>query len=97
MSNNAEVARPAPPGEAGEGFEWAAVPETSREWTAAQPGKTCRWRGSGAGHACGQAAIVAKVRGVHRRIWWNYCGDHSYGRWIEDGVVMCWQRRPVKG
>ena len=23
--------------------------------------------------------------------WWNYCEDHLYGRWIEDGKIMQWR------
>lgn len=101
MSNTAgtevpeEFVRPAPPaGLPGPGRHWAAKEEDPREWATALPGKTCRWRGSGAGHACGEPAVLQKLRGVRRRIWWFYCARHSYGRWIEGGKVMVWAPEP---
>jgi hypothetical protein len=29
--------------------------------------------------------------------WWPYCERHLYGRWIENGQVMCWILRKIGG
>lgn len=88
--------RPEPPGEPGKGYHWEPAEDTSKDWALAQPGKTCRWRGSGEPRACGRSAVLRRLRGVQRRIWWNYCDDHAgreYGHWAEDGKVMFWKRK----
>lgn len=97
MSEDAAVAvtdgaaRPAVPHEAPDGYHWEALPEAGK-WAPAQPGKKCRWRGS-AEHACGQPAVLVLTRGIRRPIPWNYCAEHSYGRWLEDGKVLTWKLR----
>lgn len=94
MSNDTAVAapngpsRPAPPHEAPFGEHWEAVQE-GPEWSLAEPGKKCRFRGSDK-HACGEPAVVVLYRGIAKRIPWNYCLPHAYGRWVEDGKVMAW-------
>ena len=37
-------------------------------------------------------------RGIGRPVDWNYCADHAasdYKVWVEDGVVVHWERRGV--
>lgn len=93
---------PAMPPSAGEGARWEALAEDPREWTTAGEGKTCRWRGSGDVKACGADAALSHVRGILRRVPWNYCAPHGYakyGRWVEIGDdgsprVMRWELRP---
>jgi hypothetical protein len=88
-----EMARPEPP-EMPEGCHAAAVPDP--EWRLAS-GKPCRM-GAGKGRpACGQPSVAELNRGYSgwrgaKQLpnWWAYCGDHLYGRWIEDGQVMHW-------
>lgn len=31
------------------------------------------------------------MRGADKPRPWDYCADHMYGRWIEDGKVMGWR------
>jgi len=74
-----------------EGFRLVAVPDTA--WRLVT-GKRCRMRG-GSKPACAQPSVAeldrsAWRRGEHRSNWWAYCPDHLYGRFIEDGRVMCW-------
>jgi hypothetical protein len=42
---------------------------------------------------CGRPA-VARLNRAGRRdpgpLWWAYCAEHLYGRWMEDGHVMEW-------
>lgn len=86
--------RPARPQDAPAGFHYEAVPESPDSWLPAEPGRTCRWRGSNkTARACGQPAVVQRLRGVRRAIWWNYCPLHSYGRWVENGKVLSWLPR----
>lgn len=61
--------------------EWVADPN----WQEAQFMRICRMNG------CGNRAVAALKR-KHRSSpwgfrWWHYCGEHLYGRKIEDGVV----------
>lgn len=97
MSNDTAVmadgdARPAPRGEAPQGKHWAAVP-AGREWSVAEPGKTCRFS-QGRGHpACGREASVAVSRGIGNPVPWHYCPQDAYARygvWAENGKVMRW-------
>jgi hypothetical protein len=81
---------PMPSTPPGPGFHYEAKPDPGKDWSVAEEGKTCRYRGSGDEHAHGAPAVLALERGVRRRIKWNYCAEHSYGRWLEDGVVMTW-------
>lgn len=85
---------------AGDGFEWA-VAEEGPDWGPAADGSTCRAPGpapvGGRPHAHGAPASVSLVRGLSRRVRWNYCvPEHSYGRWLEDGKVMHWIRRKAE-
>jgi hypothetical protein len=98
VSNDASAAvvRPDPPYVPEPGDRWEAA-EASTDWSLAEPGSTCRWRGSGDPHACGDTAVVRLVRGIKRRIQWNYCAPHAvgkYGKWVEDGKVVQWVLAP---
>jgi hypothetical protein len=98
VSNDASAAvvRPDPPYALQPGDRWEAV-EAEPDWSLAEPDGTCRWRGSGDPHACGDAAAVQLVRGIKRRIKWKYCAPHGaskYHRWVEDGKVMRWALAP---
>lgn len=41
--------------------------------------------------SCGRDAVAWMDRGVRWHNWYAYCGDHLYGRWIEDGKIMWWR------
>ena len=86
--------RPVDTREVPEGYHLTAVPEStlssSLEWRL-EAGRPCRAGASAYTTACGQPSVAAMNRGRRgREAWWAYCGDHLYGRWIEDGQVMCW-------
>jgi hypothetical protein len=88
--------RPEPPEPPEVDTRWASIADDPGEWALSDPGRRCRWRGSGAGTACGDAAVLRRVRGIVRRIPWHYCGTHGYdeyGRWAENGKVMHWELR----
>jgi hypothetical protein len=64
------------------------------EWRVLQSdtAKRCRWGGN---RPCRRQAVAELNRGHRpwtqpRDNWWAYCGDHLYGRWVEDGSVMEW-------
>ena len=86
--------RPADTREVPEGCHLAAVPvaslETGGEWRP-ETGRRCR-AGAGPGHrACGEPSVAAVNRGtIHYPRWFAYCPAHMYGKWIENGHVMCW-------
>lgn len=44
--------------------------------------------------ACGAPAVASLRRGTTHTQWWDYCGEHLYGRRLVDGVVMQWVMRP---
>lgn len=57
-----------------------------------QPAKRCRWGGN---KPCRLVAVAELDRGRwpwsrRKPNWWAYCGEHLYGRWVEDGHVMKW-------
>lgn len=42
--------------------------------------------------ACGRPAVASLFRGSKlTKTPWNYCEQHLYGGWIEDGKVMRWR------
>jgi hypothetical protein len=82
--------RPDPPYEAPPGDRWTVVADDPRRWQPAGPGAVCRFRGS-AKTACGQPAVVRRLTGVTRMIWWNYDLQHADGRWVENGKVVHWE------
>lgn len=87
---------PEPPFTAPEMFGWEAKP--SREWRTlpAETRKRCRRRligrvaADGSYRTCQEPAVAELDRGRRRPMWWAYCADHMYGRWIEEGVVVQW-------
>lgn len=90
--------RPEQP-EAPQGHEYAAAP-AGPEWRI-EAGKRCR-QGAGPHHsACGRptAAAFNRRRAGHDPpygvvdSWWAYCGQHMFGKWVEDGQVMQWVLR----
>jgi hypothetical protein len=101
--NTAEAVRaqlkPAEP--AGTGLEWAVMP--AEGWEIAEDGTTCRGQGDKPSdgtraRAHGVPAAVRTRRGIGRPVDWNYCADHAasdYKVWVEDGVVVHWERRGV--
>lgn len=77
------VARPETPD--GPGLEWAVGAHSTGR---------CRWMMPNR-KACGADAAASLNRGrLGRTSWWDYCPDHLYGRWIEDGQV--WHYVAVK-
>jgi hypothetical protein len=90
--------RPAPPREAPEGQQYVAVEDRFGPGWRLVTGKRCRFARY---HlpACGQPAVAELDRGrrAGREKWWAYCPAHLYGRWVEDGKVMCWVVRERPG
>jgi hypothetical protein len=80
-------------GEIPEGYGLAVV--ESEGWRV-ETGRRCCRRGGGRSGACGAPSMAALNRGKMTRYrglvpsWWPYCGNHSYGNWIENGQVMHW-------
>jgi hypothetical protein len=91
------------PGRPAPGCEFVAVPD--KDWrvynagAAGIPGRQCRYMEGR--KACGKAAVARfdrryRLSARQRSSWWAYCGEHMYGRWIEDGKVMVWIAREIK-
>ncbi len=59
------------------------------DWRLSDGMHRCRWKG------CQKSAVAAidRSRRKGRSLWWHYCGDHLFGRWVEDGAVYYWQPR----
>jgi hypothetical protein len=82
----------------------AKVPDRDPSWRlqpAERHERRCRYAIGSVGNVrvyCRRPAVVELnrgryapgTRGTRRDAWWAYCGDHLYGRWMEDGVLMCW-------
>jgi hypothetical protein len=68
-----------------EGYEVEAV-EEGPDWRTEDGTRRCS-HGTG---RCDERAVLALQRGTKRKMWYRYCPGHSYGRWVEDGKVMCW-------
>lgn len=86
--------RPEPSWTAPEGFHHE--PRVDNQWRLTT-GKRCRSGSSRYVKACGAPAVAEFNRGrsdkrLHARTdsWWAYCAEHMFGRWVEDGRVMCW-------
>lgn len=89
--------RPAPSGEAPEGYEWVASDEDSfLEWKVpAVSSLGCRFTEKRI--TCGKPAAATLFRGSKTGTRpYNYCADHLYGRWIENGKVMHWRLRQAQ-
>jgi len=78
-----------------EGFEYVAVPEPALEWRV-MTGWRCRYGAAPGKKACGRPAVAEMNRASYGQPrWWAYCENHLYGRWIEDGHMMCWILRAL--
>jgi hypothetical protein len=74
-----------------EGYEVAAVPEDPDRWRI-EAGLRCRWLEGHPLRGCGRPSVATLRRGKR---WYGHCGDHLYGRWIENGQVMHWVLRAI--
>jgi hypothetical protein len=84
------MTRPAPwytPAEIPPGMHFEIVPDD--RWQIGATGK-CRMPKCG---KWGVARLNRRARSACGAVdrWWNYCQDHLYGRWIEDGRVVHWR------
>lgn len=70
--------------EAPEGYRYEWVADTSWQLLLEDENRRCRMKNC-------EAQAVAMLRRERRSksgfAWWAYCGQHLYGRKIEDGVV----------
>lgn len=87
--------RPEPWAEPPEGFHFE--PHSPAGWITPPCGAgRCRF-GAGPGRpACGKPAAASLMRTIYARPGnpqqpWDYCADHLYGGWLEDGQVMRWR------
>lgn len=85
--------RPPIPYDPGPAFEWFASVRDSLDWSTDPDlleGRLCRFR------PCREPAVAVldRSRRRGRRLWYGYCDEHLYGRWIEDGKVVGWRLRP---
>lgn len=98
-ANRPDPSIPCP--EVPEGYEVTAEPDP--DWRLDDTGR-CRAGAGGARGphrgpgrpACGRPSAAAMARFSYRArnpehlMWWRYCEQHMYGRWIEDDRVMIW-------
>lgn len=98
------MTRPAVPYVAPSGLEWVVVADALEGWhcwttdPAVVDPRRCRWGNIWHGF-CGRPAVAALDRArasLGRAIWYGYCGDHLYGRWIENGAVVGWRLRTTE-
>lgn len=97
----ATLVRPEPWSDAPEGFEFVAVEDDADFVTPAVGAGRCRANGGNGQKACGEPAVATIWRPIwrtsgRRKTAWDYCADHLYGRWIENGKVMHWRLRKVE-
>lgn len=91
-------ALPICPHEAPHGYEFVAEEEDG-DWRVDNSGRRCRMLV--ARRACGKPCVLRFNRWMNKRggrrvpSWWHYCAEHTYGRWIENGVVMHWVLQPI--
>jgi hypothetical protein len=84
-------------------FSWPKIPEghevvavEDKDWRLTPEPKRCRWTsGFSPRRACAEPSVAELKRARLGATptdyrWWAYCGEHLYGRWIEDGKVMHW-------
>lgn len=83
------MSRSEPWAEPPDGFHFEVVADT--EWITPPTGAgRCRYT-VGPGHRiCGAAPVATLMRGFRPARPWDYCAEHLYGRWIEDGRVVGW-------
>jgi hypothetical protein len=81
--------RPPPPCTPPEG--WAYQPAPDPDWRVVDYG-SCHAGATRHVRACGKPAAAALHRAhSHGRTDYYYCGQHLYGRWIQDGQVWAWR------
>lgn len=88
------MTRPDPPYPLLPGHHWHAEPEVAT-WRLVGREVRCRARAG----RCRSTAVAELNRGQYTNrgridVWWPYCAEHLYGRWVEDGKVMAWNQRP---
>lgn len=70
---------------------YARVARPAKDWRV-QAGSGCRAAAGGGHHACGEPSVAALNR--HGKggcdVWWPYCPEHMYGRWVEGDQVLGW-------
>lgn len=83
---------------------WVAEPDP--KWRAVQ-GRECRrliFLGAGrtgVRRSCRAPSVAETDRGLttsrgHQSVWWPYCAEHLYERWVEGDTVYCWVRETVQ-
>ena len=76
-----------------EGYHLEAAP--SEYWvTPAVGAGRCRFTIGPNNETCRQPAVATRWRGYRDKRAWDYCADHLYGRWIENGEVLHWREVP---
>lgn len=86
MTARPDPAFPAPDG-------WHHVAMEDLDWRVGGDRRQCRFFSRRERCPNGAVAAFRRQRRLLRGtvdVWWHYCGDHMYGRWIEDGRVMAW-------
>jgi hypothetical protein len=78
-----------------EGYRYEWIADNDWELLPEHDNRKCAMRGC-------MAMAVALLRRKHKRFasgyaWWAYCGEHLYGRKVEDGVVKFRRMIPVTG
>jgi hypothetical protein len=79
---------------------WVAAPE-GPDWRTNDGTRRCRASAGYRHPACGQPAVAEFNRRRNRYkppfgtadSWWAYCGEHLFGRWVQDDRVMRWVLR----
>lgn len=95
-----EFARPQPSSPPPAGHHHVPVAEPLDQWRPAPQTKRCRANATKNVRACGRPAVLEFLRpgryryGKRPGVWWAYCEQHTFGRWLEGDRVMCWHVRP---
>jgi len=85
------VVRPTPWSLPPAGFHYEAVEDSSLDWIAPPVGAgRCRHMSGHPLKVCGKPPVATLYRGTHRHAY-DYCPEHLYGRWVEDGKVLGWR------
>jgi hypothetical protein len=80
------------------GYEWYAAVDEDWRLLPDDTSKHCRyWQGHRDHPVLADAEFQRHrwMAGGRTPVWWAYCADHLYGRWIEDGLVWSWRRRAI--
>ena len=87
------ASRPAPWAPPAAGFHFEVVP-AGDDWITPPLGtSSCRFTSGHPLVTCGEPAVATLLRGRTKQAW-NYCAEHLYGRWVEDGRVVAWRMVP---